>query len=115
MKRRKQRRVVGLGAFVTISAVLVAIISAMLLFLTIKQNEIVQVNQTLQIEQQKSMDLQSELEGIQKQRETMNQQVEELKEEIEKLQLKSGKKSEANIKNKEKVAYLTLCRSEERL
>lgn len=107
MKRRNQRKVVGLGAFVTISAVLIAIILAMVWFLTIKQNEIVQVNQTLQIEQQKSMDLQSELEGIQKQRETMNQQVEELKEEIEKLQLKSSKKGEVDTKSKEKIAYLT--------
>lgn len=108
MERRKQRKVVGLGAFITISTVFVVITLAMVWFLQTKRNEVIQVNQILQIEQQKSIDLQSQLEEIQKQSEQMNLQVEELKEEIEILQ--SSKAEQTNgedKKNKQRVAYLT--------
>ena len=108
MERRKQRKVVGLGAFITISTVFVVITLAMVWFLQTKRNEVIQVNQILQIEQQKSIELQSQLEEIQKQSEQMNLQVEELKEEIEILQ--SSKAEQTNgedKKNKQRVAYLT--------
>ena len=105
MGRRKQRKVVGLGAFITISTIFIGVILAMVWVLHAKENQVIQVNQTLEIEQQRGIDLQSELENLQKQSEQMNLQLEDLKEEIETLQ--SSKAEETKVEDKQKVAYLT--------
>ena len=105
MVRRKQRKVVGFGAFITISVVFLMITLGMVWFLQAKSNEVVQVNQTLQIEQQKSINLQSELEEIKKQSEQLNIQVEELKEEIKILQ--TSKDNKSNKISGQRIAYLT--------
>ena len=108
MGRRKQRRVVGLGAFITISTVLIGVILAMVWVLHAKENQVIQVNQTLEIEQQRGIGLQSELENLQIQSEQMNLQLEDLKEEIETLQSSKAEETKVEeVKDKQKVAYLT--------
>ena len=108
MGRRKQRKVVGLGAFITISTVFIGVILAMVWVLHAKENQVIQVNQTLEIEQQRGIGLQSELENLQIQSEQMNLQLEDLKEEIETLQSSKAEETKVEeVKDKQKVAYLT--------
>jgi len=116
MERKRQKKVVRLGAFITISVAFIAITLVMVGFLHIKQNEVIEVNQILQVEQQKNSQLQIELQEVGKQNEQIKLQIETLKQEMEETikELESSKNNQANnqidMEEEEfqgKVAYLT--------
>lgn len=114
MERQRQRKVVGLGAFITIFTAFLVITLVMVGFLQIKQNEVVEVNQILHIEQQKNNELQMELQELDKQNEQIKIQVEELKQELQEkmkdLELQNSQEDQMDTQDKkpqQKVAYLT--------
>lgn len=104
--RKRSRKVVGLGAFITLTFVFLIASGIFLYFFQDKVNEINEIDRYLQIERQKNEELRLQLEDTQKQNEQMNNQIEELKEQIKELQLKISNAQDTKVES-QKVAYLT--------